>query len=205
MVSFLADLQLFCVLLDVLRYSYFSPHERGWRAFGEDSNRVQCDGIQTEPNAIWAVLRHRPSSHDSRQQRPQYLCYSVARTNSWWQRQQVRCVHRSFYRQKRDTDLQLTLLFSFRRLTLSEAFLAADCILITLQNICEGLVVYPKVINRHINAELPFMSTENIIMAVVKAGGDRQVLNRGSYMALFLWEKEFILNVKACSNRLIRA
>jgi len=49
------------------------------------------------------------------------------------------------------------------------------------------------------------MSTENIIMAVVKAGGDRQVLNRGSYMALFLWEKEFILNVKACSNRLIRA
>ena len=45
----------------------------------------------------------------------------------------------------------------------------------TLQNILEGLVVYPKVIERHINQELPFMATENIIMAVVKQGGDRQV------------------------------
>lgn len=61
-----------------------------------------------------------------------------------------------------------------RRITLSEAFLAADSILITLQNICEGIVVYPKVIERHIMQELPFMSTENIIMAMVKAGGDRQ-------------------------------
>ncbi|XP_075232127.1 adenylosuccinate lyase isoform X2 [Lycorma delicatula] len=62
-----------------------------------------------------------------------------------------------------------------RRLSLSEAFLSADCILMTLQNILEGFVVYPKVIQRHINQELPFMSTENIIMAVVQAGGDRQV------------------------------
>lgn len=62
-----------------------------------------------------------------------------------------------------------------RRITLSEAFLCADALLMTLMNIVEGLVVYPKVIEKHINEELPFMATENIIMAVVKAGGDRQV------------------------------
>lgn len=62
-----------------------------------------------------------------------------------------------------------------RRLTLSEAFLSADAILLTLLNISQGLVVYPKIIERHINQELPFMSTENIIMAMVKKGGDRQV------------------------------
>lgn len=62
-----------------------------------------------------------------------------------------------------------------RRLTLSEAFLSADAVLLTLLNISQGLVVYPKVIERHINQELPFMSTENIIMAMVKHGGDRQV------------------------------
>ncbi|KAH8236425.1 hypothetical protein KR026_001487 [Drosophila bipectinata] len=62
-----------------------------------------------------------------------------------------------------------------RRLTLSEAFLAADAALLTLLNISQGLVVYPKVIEKHIAQELPFMSTENIIMAMVKAGGDRQV------------------------------
>jgi adenylosuccinate lyase len=58
---------------------------------------------------------------------------------------------------------------------LAEAFLSADSILVTLQNIFEGIVVYPKVIERHIMQELPFMSAENIIMAMVKAGGDRQV------------------------------
>ncbi|KAK7865479.1 hypothetical protein R5R35_002350 [Gryllus longicercus] len=61
-----------------------------------------------------------------------------------------------------------------RRVTLAEAFLAADSVLLTLQNICEGIVVYPKVIERHISQELPFMCAENIIMAMVKAGGDRQ-------------------------------
>uniref|UniRef100_A0A336KCM1 Adenylosuccinate lyase n=1 Tax=Culicoides sonorensis TaxID=179676 RepID=A0A336KCM1_CULSO len=61
-----------------------------------------------------------------------------------------------------------------RRLTLSESFLAADAMLITLLNISQGMVVYPKVIERHIRDELPFMSTENIIMAMVKKGGDRQ-------------------------------
>lgn len=46
--------------------------------------------------------------------------------------------------------------------------------LTTLQNVSEGLVVYPKVIARRIAQELPFMATENIIMAIVKKGGDRQ-------------------------------
>lgn len=61
-----------------------------------------------------------------------------------------------------------------RRICLAEAFLTADAILNTLQNISEGLVVYPKVIERRIRQELPFMATENIIMAMVKSGGNRQ-------------------------------
>lgn len=62
-----------------------------------------------------------------------------------------------------------------RRLTLSEAFLSADAALLTLLNISQGLVVYPKVIERHVSQELPFMAAENVIMAMVKAGGDRQI------------------------------
>ncbi|CAH0564418.1 unnamed protein product [Brassicogethes aeneus] len=62
-----------------------------------------------------------------------------------------------------------------KRLTLSEAFLSADAALLVLINITQGLVVYPKVIERRINQELPFMSAENLIMAMVKKGGDRQV------------------------------
>lgn len=61
-----------------------------------------------------------------------------------------------------------------RRLTLSESFLSADACLLTLLNVSQGLVVYPKVIKRHVNQELPFMAAENVIMAMVKAGGDRQ-------------------------------
>ena len=64
-----------------------------------------------------------------------------------------------------------------RRIVLGEGFLAADAILRLYQNIVEGLVVYPKMIARHIAAELPFMATENILMAAVKAGGDRQTLH----------------------------
>jgi len=62
-----------------------------------------------------------------------------------------------------------------RRMSLSESFLSADAVLLTLLNITQGLIVYPKVIDRHVRQELPFMSTENIIMAMVKQGGDRQV------------------------------
>jgi adenylosuccinate lyase len=81
-----------------------------------------------------------------------------------------------------------------RRVTIPEAFLTADIVLTTLQNITEGLVVYPAIIARRVRQELPFMATEvrtlsieplrlvltlslsqNIIMAIVKKGGDRQV------------------------------
>lgn len=61
-----------------------------------------------------------------------------------------------------------------RRVTLPEAFLTADIVLSTLRNVSEGLVVYPNVIARRIAQELPFMATENLIMAIVKKGGDRQ-------------------------------
>ena len=61
-----------------------------------------------------------------------------------------------------------------RRMALAEAFLCADALLQTLQNIFEGLVVYEAVIKKHIDDELPFMATENIIMAVVQKGGSRQ-------------------------------
>ncbi len=64
-----------------------------------------------------------------------------------------------------------------RRLVLGEGFLLADAILRLYQNIAEGIVVYPKMMARHIEAELPFMATENILMAAVRAGGDRQTLH----------------------------
>ncbi len=64
-----------------------------------------------------------------------------------------------------------------RRLTLPQAFLAVDATLVLYQNVAEGLVVYPRVIERNLMAELPFMASENILMAAVKAGGDRQDLH----------------------------
>jgi adenylosuccinate lyase len=64
-----------------------------------------------------------------------------------------------------------------RRLTLPQAFLATDALLILYQNVTEGLVVYPKVIARQLMDELPFMATENVMMAAVAAGGDRQELH----------------------------
>lgn len=64
-----------------------------------------------------------------------------------------------------------------KRISVSEAFLATDSILELYINITSGLVVYPKVIEAHLMAELPFMATENIMMDAVKAGGDRQELH----------------------------
>jgi adenylosuccinate lyase len=64
-----------------------------------------------------------------------------------------------------------------KRLCIPEAFLATDAILIIGLNVLSGLVVYPKVIQKHIEEELPFMATENIIMEAVKKGGDRQKLH----------------------------
>ena len=64
-----------------------------------------------------------------------------------------------------------------KRLSVPEGFLAIDGILDLCLNVVDGLVVYPKVIEKHLMAELPFMATENIMMDAVKAGGDRQELH----------------------------
>lgn len=64
-----------------------------------------------------------------------------------------------------------------KRLSLPQAFLAVDAILIIWKNVLDGLVVYPKMIEKHVMAELPFMATEYIIMECVKNGGDRQELH----------------------------
>ena len=64
-----------------------------------------------------------------------------------------------------------------KRLSIPEGFLAIDGILDLCMNVVDGLVVYPKVIEKHMMAELPFMATENIMMDAVKAGGDRQELH----------------------------
>ena len=64
-----------------------------------------------------------------------------------------------------------------RRLVLPQSFLATDAVLILCQNVTDGLVVYPRVIGANLEAELPFMATENILMAAVATGGDRQDLH----------------------------
>lgn len=64
-----------------------------------------------------------------------------------------------------------------KRIAVPEAFLAADAILEIAINVCDGLVVYDKMIKQHVEAELPFMATENILMEAVKRGGDRQELH----------------------------
>lgn len=79
-----------------------------------------------------------------------------------------------------------------RRLSLSTGFLATDGILDLCINVANGLVVYPKMIEKHLRAELPFMATENIMMRAVKKGGDRQDLH----------EKIRVLSMKA--GRLIK-
>jgi adenylosuccinate lyase len=64
-----------------------------------------------------------------------------------------------------------------RRLVIPQSFLGVDACLVLMQNIAEGLVVYPKTIAKNLHAELPFMATESILMAAVSAGGDRQELH----------------------------
>ena len=64
-----------------------------------------------------------------------------------------------------------------KRLSVAEAFLATDGILDLCLNVTDGLKVYPKVIEKRLRSELPFMATENIMMDAVKAGGDRQELH----------------------------
>ena len=64
-----------------------------------------------------------------------------------------------------------------KRISIPEAFLAVDAIVSLMINIVDGLAVYPKMCEKHLNAELPFMATENILMHCVKKGGDRQLLH----------------------------
>ena len=64
-----------------------------------------------------------------------------------------------------------------KRISVAEAFLATDAVLELYINVVSGLVVYPKMIEKHLLAELPFMATENIMMEAVKRGGDRQELH----------------------------
>lgn len=64
-----------------------------------------------------------------------------------------------------------------KRISVPEAFLCIDAILILYRNVVDGLVVYPKVIEQRLNSELPFMATENIMMDAVKRGGNRQELH----------------------------
>ena len=64
-----------------------------------------------------------------------------------------------------------------RRIVIPQAFLALDAILILLVNVADGMVVHPRMIGKHLQEELPFMATENILMAAVETGGDRQQLH----------------------------
>lgn len=64
-----------------------------------------------------------------------------------------------------------------KRIALPESFLAVDAILALVENVARGIVVFPKVIERNLRAQLPFLATEEILMAGVRAGGDRQVLH----------------------------
>ena len=66
---------------------------------------------------------------------------------------------------------------AIRRLAVPQGFLAIDACLILYRNITDGMVVYPRTIEKHLNEELPFMATEEILMAGVRAGGDRQDLH----------------------------
>jgi adenylosuccinate lyase len=77
-----------------------------------------------------------------------------------------------------------------KRIAVAESFLAVDAILNIYRNIADGMVVHEQMIARHIQGELPFMASENIMMAAVKQGGDRQVLH----------ERIRILSLEAGSN-----
>ncbi|NLA76950.1 MAG: adenylosuccinate lyase, partial [Clostridiales bacterium] len=64
-----------------------------------------------------------------------------------------------------------------KRISVAEAFLATDAILSLYINVADGLVIYPKMIEKRLSEELPFMATETILMRAVKKGGDRQELH----------------------------
>ena len=90
---------------------------------------------------------------------------------------------------------------SNKRLAIAEGFLAVDSILNIFTNVAEGLVVYPKVIEKHIEEELPFMATENIIMHAVKLGGDRQDLHE--HIRVHSMEASRVVKVFGLKNDLL--
>lgn len=96
-----------------------------------------------------------------------------------------------------------------RRIVMAQAFLGIDAILELYLNIVDGLVVYEKIIQKHIKAELPFMATENILMECVKNGGDRQELHEiirthsmlaGEQVKVYGKDNDLIKRIKADSN-----
>ena len=88
-----------------------------------------------------------------------------------------------------------------KRIAVPEAFLATDALLLLYQNITSGLVVYPRVIARHLQDELPFMATENILMEAVKKGGDRQALHEK--IRQYSMEAGFRIKSEGLANNLL--
>ena len=88
-----------------------------------------------------------------------------------------------------------------KRLSTAEAFLAVDAILNLMLDVCNGLVVYPKVIDRRVRQELPFMATETIMMYAAKRGGDRQQLHEK--LREYSWEAGARVKKEGLPNDLI--
>lgn len=88
-----------------------------------------------------------------------------------------------------------------KRISIPESFLAVDAILLILHNVASGLVVYPKMIAKHIAEELPFMMTENILMEAVKQGGDRQELHEA--IRTLSMEAGHVIKVEGGQNDLL--
>jgi len=88
-----------------------------------------------------------------------------------------------------------------RRISIPEAFLATDAILSLYINIVEGLNVYQRVIKKHLDEELPYMATENILMYCVKKGGDRQALHER--IRLHSAEAAKAIKLDGCNNDLL--
>ena len=89
-----------------------------------------------------------------------------------------------------------------KRLSISEAFLAVDAILNLYMNIADGLVVYKEVIKKHLNDEMPFMCTENIMMDCVKNGGNRQELHE--HIRVLSMEVSKLIKEEGKSNDLLK-
>lgn len=89
-----------------------------------------------------------------------------------------------------------------KRIAIPEAFLAVDAILNIYQNVASGMIVHPKVIEKHIMEELPFMASENILMEAVKRGGNRQELHEK--IRQYALEAGENVKEKGLSNNLIQ-